>query len=218
MPESLIEIHELTRLIPGTERPLLDRLDLTIFAGDRLGIAGASGSGKTTLMRAIAALDPVASGTLTHQGQVVCEFPSYRRRVVYLHQRPAMMAGTVRENLQLPFSLANSQGRYDEARLVSQLEPLGKSAAILDQAVETLSGGEQQIVALLRAIQLDPCVLLLDEPTASLDRATVDSFERLVHAWFAETPGRALVWTSHDEDQLERMTDRVLTVASGKIQ
>ncbi|MGB7346344.1 MAG: ATP-binding cassette domain-containing protein [Pirellulaceae bacterium] len=93
MTEPLIELRELTRLVPGTGRPLLDRLNLTISAGDRLGIAGATGSGKTTLMRAIAALDPVTSGTVCHQGHEVTNFTGYRRQVIYLHQRPAMMAG-----------------------------------------------------------------------------------------------------------------------------
>ncbi|MGB7346282.1 MAG: ATP-binding cassette domain-containing protein [Pirellulaceae bacterium] len=217
MSVPLIEICELSRLVPEADRPLLDQLNLTIAAGDRLGIAGASGSGKTTLMRAIAALDPVEGGTLKFQGNLVGDLPAFRRQVIYLHQRPAMMAGTVRDNLQLPFSLASSQGSFDELRVVKWLEPLGKSAALLEQAVDTLSGGEQQIVALLRAIQLDPVVLLLDEPTASLDRETVANFERLVDSWFGEKSVRALVWISHDDQQRERMTNRVWEIAEGRI-
>ncbi len=218
MSESIIEIRGLTRLIPGTDRPLLDRLDLIITGGDRLGMAGESGCGKTTLMRAIAALDPVHSGTLRFQGNVVCDFPNYRRRVIYLHQRPAMMGGTVRENLQLPYSFAAARSCYNEQRLIDHFNRLKKPASILDQTVATLSGGEQQIVALLRAIQLDPDVLLFDEPTASLDRQSVEGFERLVDSWFADDSRRSLVWISHDAEQLHRMTDRIVSVSEGRIQ
>jgi putative ABC transport system ATP-binding protein len=216
MSDSLIELRELTRLIPGTQQALLDQLSLTIQTGDRMGLAGASGSGKTTLMRAVAALDPIAAGNLLFDGQVVSDFPVYRRRVVYLHQRPAMMPGTVRENLQLPFSMTASQSAYDEKRVTDRLQLLDKPASILDQNVSTLSGGEQQIIALLRAIQLDPTVLLLDEPTASLDSEMVQQFEQVVNQWFTANEGRAFIWTSHDERQLSRMTTQSVTIANGK--
>ncbi|QDT13887.1 ABC transporter ATP-binding protein [Planctomycetes bacterium K23_9] len=217
MPDRLIEICELTRLIPGTDQALLDQLNLTVQSGDRIGLAGASGSGKTTLMRAIAALDPVSSGKLVFQGDPVCDMPQYRRRVIYLHQRPAMMAGTVRQNLQLPFTLTACKTTFDESRLTDWFEGLGKPASILDQDVATLSGGEQQIVALLRAIQLDPAVLLLDEPTASLDAEAVQQFEQLVGHWMAGATERAFVWTSHDSAQLERVTGRRVIIANGKV-
>ncbi len=217
MSDSLIELHKLTRLIPETQQTLLDQISLTIQKGDRIGLGGASGSGKTTLMRSIAALDPISNGDVRFKGHRVTDFPGYRRRVIYLHQRPAMMAGTVRENLQLPFSMTASQSSYDEGRVTDWLSPLAKPVSILDQEVSTLSGGEQQIIALLRAIQLDPAVLLLDEPTASLDAEMVQQFEQVVDQWFAEAEDRAFVWTSHDERQLIRMTTQLVTIADGHI-
>lgn len=217
MPDPIIETRKLTRLIPGTGQRLLDELNLAVRLGDRVGLSGASGSGKTTLMRALAALDPVVGGELLFEGERVQEFPTYRRSVIYLHQRPAMVAGTVRQNMQLPFDMATAKTTYDESRVLKWFASLEKPASILDQTVETLSGGEQQIVALIRAMQLDPTVLLLDEPTASLDAEMVRQFEQLVNDWYSGSPGRAYVWTSHDQMQLSRMTDRTVTVAGGKI-
>ena len=129
-----------------------------------------------------------------------------------------MTNGTVRHNLQLPYEMVASLGEsYDESRVVRWFDALQKDRSMLDQAVESLSGGERQLVALLRAIQLDPTILLLDEPTASLDVDLVQKFEHLVGQWHSAEPERAFVWTSHDPSQLQRMTDRIITIDGGKL-
>ena len=85
------------------------------------------------------------------------------------------------------------------------LTHLGRDESFLDKPVGELSGGESQLVALLRAVQLDPKVLLLDEPTASLDAEATAAVETLVADWQAESAGaRAVVWVSHDTGQAER--------------
>ncbi len=82
-----------------------------------------------------------------------------------------------------------------------------------------LSGGEAQLVALLRAIQLDPQVLLLDEPTAALDREATGAVEQLVELWFAdERDRRATVWVSHDGRQAARVAGAILRVHDGQLQ
>ena len=87
----------------------------------------------------------------------------------------------------------------------------------LDKRASELSGGEAQIAALIRVLQLAPDVLLLDEPTASLDPASAREIEALVDAWFAGNPARASIWVSHDPEQALRVGARQLTMARGRL-
>lgn len=201
---------------------LLRGVDLTIRAGDRLAVVGPSGSGKTVLLRALAMLDPLDEGVLLWRGRSVHgdEVPGFRKQVVYLHQRPALFDGRVEANLRQPYALkAHRDGRYDEERVVAWLEALGRNRRFLDKPHHDLSGGEGQVVALIRAIQLDPAVLLLDEATSSLDRETARAAESMLEHWHAAGQGaRTLVWVTHDPDQLLRVADRRVTMQAGQLE
>ncbi len=216
----LLTARELARRHPDGNGWLLDHVSVTLKAGMRLALAGPSGSGKTLLMRALILLDPLESGTVFWRGEEVRgnRLPAFRREVVYLHQRPALLGGTVEEALQSPFALAVHAGRrYDRARITEWLARLGREASFLTKATADLSGGEMQIAALLRALQLDPTVLLFDEPTAALDPQTTAAVERLLHAWVGEGPSRATIWVSHDPEQSGRMADQVLQLRNGRV-
>lgn len=201
---------------------LLRGVSLELLLGDRLVISGPSGAGKTVLLRALALLDPLDVGTIHwNGGPLRCEaIPSFRSQVVYLHQRPALFEGSVAENLEHPYSLNVYGGRrFDRDRVVDLLKDLGRAEPFLDKLARDLSGGEGQILALLRAIQLDPTVLLLDEPTASLDRDTTRAIERLIDRWFTERPGaRALIWISQDPGQARRVANRALWMQAGRLE
>lgn len=219
--------------IPASDRPLLavtglgcqvqDRwiwqgVSFEVFAGDRLAVVGPSGAGKSLLLRAIAALDPVQRGQIIFQGQAIAGqfLPRYRAQVIYVHQRPALLPGTVEDNLQQVYRLQVHRHRaYDRRQILHYLTLLGRTEAFLSQPRGVLSGGEAQIVAFLRALQLGPAMLLLDEPTASLDRETALRLEALVQAWQAENAQRAYLWTSHDPTQLQRISDRQITLKGG---
>jgi len=158
-------------------RILLDDISIEIDAGDQLAIVGPTGSGKTLLLRSLALLDPLDAGEICWRGQLVRgnDLPKFRSRVIYLHQRPALLEGTVEDNLRQPLSLRlHKDKRFSRARIVQLLESLGRDASFLAKQQRDLSGGESQLTALLRAIQLDPNVLLLDEPTAALDAAATE--------------------------------------------
>ncbi len=182
----------------------------------RLGLVGPSGSGKTLLLRSLVQLDRVAEGQVSFEGQPLAAWslPLYRTRVIYLPQRPTLFEGTVEENLQMLFQLAVHQKRcYERERIVDYLERLNRSAGFLDQVAPRLSGGEAQILGLLRALQLAPQVLLLDEPTASLDPESTARVEALLETWLRADQQRACIWTSHDATQIERVTDGILDLA-----
>ncbi len=220
MSTPLVEAKNLTRRRP-TGRPLLDDVSLTIGPGMRIGVAGASGSGKTLLLRALALLDPVDSGSVCWRGDPVRHdaVPDFRRQVVYLHQRPAMLEQHVEAALRRPFSLrVHRRRRFDRDRVAEQLARLGRGSTFFDKPIANLSGGEMQIVALLRAVQLDPSVLLLDEPTAGLDPATAASVEELLADWLAElSDARAMVWVTHDAAQAARVARQIVHIDDGRI-
>jgi putative ABC transport system ATP-binding protein len=221
-PPPAIEAVGLGRRNPKADGWLIRDVSLTLNPGDRLGVLGPSGAGKTVLLRALARLDPLDSGSIRWRGRVVAgeAVPSYRARVIYLHQRPALLDGSVADNLRLPFALEAHRGRrFDPDRVVDLLGRLGRDRAFLEKASRDLSGGEAQIVGLLRALQLDPAALLLDEPTASLDPGTARAVEGLLDGWLTAQPdGRALVWVSHDRDQAHRMTSRRLFLRAGRLE
>jgi putative ABC transport system ATP-binding protein len=206
------------------EQPLLEIARFSVYEDDRVALQGPTGSGKSSLLRAIAILDPWDSGELCFRSQRITAsaVTAFRREVIYIPQRPALIPGTVRDNLRLPYRVGMGQEVFDEARAVTMLNQLGRSASFLQQPSDALSGGERQFVALVRAIQLEPQVLLLDEPTASLDAEATSKLEAAVMAWHSATnqdaAGRAFVIASHHAEQIERLTDRTITISAGSIQ
>jgi putative ABC transport system ATP-binding protein len=206
---------------PKTDAWLIREVNMAVHYGDRLGIVGSSGAGKTVLLRALAMLDPISAGEILWNGQSVRRdsVPAFRKQVIYLHQRPALYEGNVEDNLRYPFTLKGHRSNaFDRSRVLDLLAALGRDAGFLAKSSRDLSGGEAQIVALIRAIQLEPSVLLLDEPTASLDPGTAQALEDVIDRWLsAKTGERALVWVSHDREQTLRMTAQTITLHSGRV-
>lgn len=220
-PTPLLEVRSLMRRSrDGTL--LLEDVSFQVRAGERWGITGPTGAGKSLLLRAVALIDPVDSGAVLWNGSEIAnhDVPAYRSRVIYLHQKAALLAGTVESNLQAPFSLQQHRGRtFDRDFVVAALERLDLGAPFLDKQSSDLSGGESQIAALLRAVQLRPTILLLDEPTSALDAESVSRIEQLVQDWLAQAPHEsALAWVSHDPQQIQRMTDQTLELRRGRVQ
>lgn len=176
----------------------------------RLGLLGPSGSGKTLLLRALVGLDPVDEGKIIFAGRPLSQWslPAYRKTVLYLPQRPALFEGSVEQNLKMVFRLsAHRERSYARSRILKDLATLNRGDDFLERPATLLSGGEGQILSLLRGLQLDPQVLLLDEPTASLDAESSSQAEVLIDRWLQAEPNRACIWTSHDRAQIDRVTN-----------
>lgn len=218
----LIKASGLVRNDAKTHKCLLNPTDFTLAGGDRVALTGPSGSGKSVFLRALALLDPLEEGSVFWRDKPVSGsgIPAYRRHVSYIAQRPAMLEGTVEDNLRYPFSLKVYRDlTFDRAAALRLAEQAGRDERFLDQQSSELSGGEAQIAALIRVLQLQPDVLLLDEPTASLDPESSREIESLVSAWFsgAKQDDRAFIWISHDQEQAQRMSERRLSMQAGTL-
>lgn len=213
LPGALLTARDLSFRVKT--RTLWRGFELTLRAGERLGITGPSGSGKTLLLRTLAGLEPLQSGVLVFDGLELPHWtmPAYRSRVVYVPQRPVWREGTVSAALRMPFAFGVRRGReFPDGRARELLRVMGRDEDFLQQRTERLSGGEAQIVALVRALLVEPSVLLLDEPTASLDSGTARAIEKVIIDWVSASADRACIWTSHDRAQLERVVDSVITL------
>lgn len=200
---------------------LLKGVSLEVRAGERWAVTGPTGSGKTLLLRALALLDEVDEGRILWRDEPIPadRVPRFRRDVIYLHQRPVLVDGDVEANLRLPFDLKQAESSaFDKAQILRMLERLGRSDAFLGRESDELSGGEANIVSLLRAVQLQPSLLLLDEPTAALDAESTRAVETLVAHHLQQSEGRAAtVWVGHDPGQIGRVADQLLHLEGGEV-
>jgi ABC-type polar amino acid transport system ATPase subunit len=172
--------------------------------GERLAIMGPSGSGKTTILRAIAGLDPVASGTMD-VGRVGLVFQFHH---LFEHLSAA-------HNVWLAPVHVLKQPRADAERRAHELLDIlgvGERASALPQQ---LSGGEAQRVAIARALAMDPPVLLMDEPTASLDPARRGELAATLRQLASQ--GRTVVISTHDRDFARSCADRVVVLETGRV-
>jgi lipoprotein-releasing system ATP-binding protein len=199
--------------------PVLRGLDLAVPAGEMLAITGASGVGKSTLLHVLGTLDPPESGTITVAGEDVLRLPEPRLRAFrnqtmgfvfqFHHLLPEF---TAVENVAMPLLIARVPGpkaRADAARLLEELE-LGHR---LHHRPGAMSGGEQQRVAVARALACSPRALLADEPTGNLDRETGDRLHALLRRLNQEK-GITVVVVTHNE-RLAAACDRTLRLDAG---
>lgn len=198
------------------KRPVLSGLNLTINAGDRIGITGANGGGKSTLLQLIVGLvKPTA-------GEVICfgeprksesDFVDVRRRIGLLFQDSddQLFCPTVAEDIAFgPLNLGKS--RDESARIVRETLDAVGLPGYEERITYKLSGGEKRLVALATALAMEPEVLLLDEPMAGLDE---EHGQRVSAVLFGLT--QALLVVSHDTDFLKRATLRVVQLTRGSL-
>jgi tungstate transport system ATP-binding protein len=178
---------------------MLQPSDFAVRAGETVGIYGPNGAGKSTLLQALAGLLPLASGTITVQGQVLgadLAPLAYHRRIAAVFQEPLLLRGTVAHNVGLGLALRGVGQAERETRVKPVLQQL-KIAHLADRAISRLSGGGAQRTSLARALVLDPEALFLDEPFAALDQPTRRRLVREL-AELLRARRMATVFVTHD--------------------
>ena len=185
--------------------PLLVDCTLQIRRGERVALVGANGSGKTSLLRHLHGLAPAGRGQ---------SLRPVAARQAMLFQRPYMLRASALNNLTLGLWLSGQTWTQAKARAYLALERVGLGP-LAQRPAKTLSGGQQQRLALARAWAAQPEVLLLDEPTASLDPAAKREVEQLM-AEFADS-GMTLIFSSHNLGQVKRLASRVLYLEQGRV-
>ncbi len=219
----LIRVENIRKEFPkrGGVLQVLKGVSFALGRGEMLGVVGISGAGKTTLLQIVGTLDRATSGTVAYDGRDICTLPddalaAFRNRTVgfvfqFHHLLPEFDA---RENVMLPCLIAGMDRGEAGARADRLLGDVGLSERATHRVGE-LSGGEQQRVAVCRALAMDPAVLLADEPTGNLDRETASGVVDLLVALNRER-GLSLVVVTHNEELAGRM-HRTIKIDDGRI-
>lgn len=210
---SILPIEAQDLVFEAGGRRLIDGIDLRLDAGRRTVIIGPNGAGKSLLLRLLhGLLDPSAGSVLWHGRPATAET---RRRQGMVFQRPVLLRRSVTANMHHALR-AHGCSRPDAHERAAHWLQRADLSDVADQPARLLSGGEQQRLAVARALSLDPDVLFLDEPTASLDPASTLAIESLIQA--AADSGTKVVFVTHDMGQARRFADEVLFVYRGRIE
>ncbi len=200
-----LDVRSLTLQLGGTA--ILDGVDLSLGAGGCTVLMGPNGAGKSLLLKVLHGLMAPSGGTVSWNGAAP-RAATPRQALVF--QKPVLLRRSVAANLDFVLR-ARGKDRDRRAGLLDHVG-LGHKAR---QPARLLSGGEQQRLALARALATDPEVLLLDEPTASLDPASVAAIEAIVGT--ARDAGTRILFVTHDTGQARRIADEVVFLHRGRV-
>jgi ABC-type multidrug transport system ATPase subunit len=207
-----IETVDLRYVSGGAE--ILKGVSAAVLEGEVVCVTGPSGAGKSTMLRALNRLIEPASGEVYLNGESTGAMDplELRRRVGMIFQLPALFGASVEEAILYGPRLI---GREADARKL--LESVGLDGSFAGREPQSLSVGQQQRVSIARALALRPEVLLMDEPTSSLDEAARDRIEDLIRD-LNRREGLTIVLVSHDLGQVEQLADRVILLADGRLE
>ncbi|HNX29605.1 MAG TPA: ATP-binding cassette domain-containing protein [Syntrophomonadaceae bacterium] len=181
--------------------------------GQIMAVTGPSGSGKSTLLKILTRLlKPTSGEVFWHDRSWQTYSPNeWRRGIQLVTQKPVVFPGLIKDNFALPFSLKKQKG--DEEPYIEQvlyyMDKVGLSRLMLTQEAKTISGGEAARVALIRALIIEPEILLLDEPTAFLDNETRIITLKTINEWVKEK-NRAAIIVSHQEEDLRYLDGQTI--------
>jgi ABC-type lipoprotein export system ATPase subunit len=222
-PSPLLELDAVGKVYTGEiETRALADVSFTVSPGEFLAIVGSSGSGKTTLLNLLGLLDTPSEGRLVLDGQDASRLEPdeaarvRRERLGFIFQFHYLLPEfSALENALMPCRVAgNDRAEREEPRMRALLDRVGLGDKLAKRPHQ-LSGGEQQRVAIVRALANDPLLVLADEPTGNLDSRNADEVFALLQALTREA-GKAVIMVTHDHELAER-ADRIITLKDGRV-
>ncbi len=223
--EPIIRINNLTHtysINTPFERTALDAINLDIYQGEYLGIIGQTGSGKSTLIQHLNGLLKPTSGSILFDGQDIWSSPALQRNIrfqvglVFQFPEYQLFEETVYKDIAFgPRNMGLTDEEID-SRIRRSMQFVGLSEELLDRSPFDLSGGQKRRVAIAGVIAMEPKVLILDEPTAGLDPASVESLLENINTYHESNDATVIV-VSHSMEEIARTADRMVVFREGKI-
>lgn len=197
--------------------PVLHHLSMTIASGESLGILGHNGMGKTTFLRCLMGALRPSAGTVLLEGHDITQMPPHGRArlgVAYVPQgREIFSTLSARDNLRMGLV---KTGRNSPDRLDALLTDFPRLVPLLDRAGGSLSGGEQQLLALARALAGNPRILLLDEPTEGIQPSIIEEIAQTLTS-LRDRLGLTIVLVEQNLDFIATVSQRVLVIKRGRL-
>jgi len=217
---SAIAFEGVSKLYPGTARPAVDNISLTVEPGQFVVLLGPSGCGKTTLLKLVNRLIEHTGGRILIDSAEIRSFaaPALRRRIGYVIQQTGLFPHMrVRENIAVVPSLL----KWDKPRIAQRVDALLTLVGLppndyRDRYPAQLSGGEQQRVGLARALAAEPTTMLMDEPFGALDAITRSRLQDELHRIHSQL-GQTIVFVTHDIEEAVRLADQICVMREGRI-
>ncbi len=215
----MIKFENVTKIFPD-ETVVLQDVSFEIKEGEFVSIVGKSGAGKTILVRLILGLETPTSGQVFFQGKNIAEIDSFemqkiRRRVGGIYQDYKLLPNkTVYENVAYIMEVEGKEKEEIECEVPKVLEIIGLKDKV-DNFPKELSGGEQQRLAIARALINHPDIIVADEPTGNLD--PYNTYEVISLLEKVNKAGKTVVLSTHDREIINKLGKRVITIENGKI-
>ena len=209
-----VKLRGVSYIYPGSKSEAVKNISVTLHSGMCYGVTGPNGSGKTTLLKIISLLYKPTDGHVLYNGTDPwrSDITAYRRRVVYVHEKPIVVRGSVFDNLTLGLKIRGYNGDQIKERIERIAVKLDLSP-LLDRSAKDLSAGQRQLVAIARALVLDPDVIALDEPYSNLDFKKKKRLSRVVREQIEK--GKLVVLSSHDIGLLTGLCDYIIYLEDG---
>lgn len=200
-------------------RTLLMDISVEIIKGSKTALIGATGSGKTTFLRLLNRLADPSVGTITLTSKNIQEIPiqTLRRRVLLVPQEPSLLGMTVAEAIAYPLKLQNFTQSEINARSQKWLDKLQLDSKLLNRSELELSLGQRQWVAIVRALVMEPEILLLDEPTSALDRGLSHLLLDVLTELTQLSQPVTVVMINHQLDLVQTWCDRLICLHKGQL-
>ena len=214
--QSIFKLANINFSIDGLK--ILQDISLDIKPSEFVTLLGPSGSGKSTLLRMLNCLNSPTSGSIYFNDKPITDYDmaQLRQKVGMVFQSPTMINGTVTENLTMTQKWTKDGDIFSDKGLTEILEQVGLSSEFLNKNARSLSGGEQQRIALARVLLNKPDVLLLDEPTANLDPQLANKILKLVYQLYQDLK-LTVIMVSHDHQIIKQFAKRIAYLIDGEI-